>query len=137
MYLLIPLTGAAIGPIVGGFVQYSTTWRCGVLGDHHPAGPPRAALTVQFSNIYAHVLLRWRAEELRVAETEDPHYDIEIEMRDSGRSTMWNSGHSLARIGPLALHRIIQIQAIQSGINCGLLYFALATFESLSVSTYG
>ena len=137
MYLLIPLTGAAIGPIVGGFIVQYSTWRWMFWATTILQGLLELSSLFLFHESYAPVLLRRRAQKLR-AETGDSRYHAEIEMRESGRSATWKISRSLSRpIRLLAFHPIIQIQAILSGINYGLLYFALASFSSLYVSAYG
>ncbi|KAG8169306.1 hypothetical protein KVR01_000051 [Diaporthe batatas] len=137
LYLLVPLTGAAIGPIIGGFIVRYSTWRWMFWATTILQGLLELSSLWLFRESYAPVLLRRRAQELR-AETGDSRFHAEIEMRESGRSAACIISHSLSRpIRLLAFHPIIQIQAILEGLNYGLLYFALASFSSLYVSAYG
>lgn len=137
MYLLVPLTGAAIGPIVSGFIVQYSTWRWMFWSTTVLQAILELSSLFLFYETYAPVLLRRRAEKLR-KETGDSRHHAEIEMRESGRSAVWKVGRSLSRpIRLLAFHPIIQIQALLAGINYGLLYFALASFSSLYVSAYG
>ncbi|KAM0454692.1 hypothetical protein ACHAO4_004504 [Trichoderma viride] len=137
MYLLIPLTGAAVGPIVGGFIVQYSTWRWMFWSTAiFQAVLEVSSLTV-FHESYAPVLLRRRAEKRR-QETGDSRYYSEIEKRESGRSTAWKIRRSLTRpVRLLMFHSIIQMDAILEGINYGLLYFTLSSFSALYVNTYG
>jgi MFS family permease len=137
MYLLIPLTGSAVGPIVGGFVVEYSTWRWMFWATTILQGILEASSLLIFYESYGPVLLRRRAEKLR-NDTGDNRYHAAVERRESGRSTLWKISRSLSRpLRLLIFHPIIQIQAILQGINYGLLYFALASFSALHVSAYG
>lgn len=137
LYLLVPLTGAAIGPIIGGFIVQYSTWRWMFWATTILQCLLELSSLRLFRESYVPVLLRRRAQKLR-AETGDSRYYAEIEMRESGRSAAWKIRRSLSRpIRLLAFHPIIQIQATLEGINYGLLYFALTSFSSLYVSAYG
>lgn len=137
LYLLIPLMGAAIGPIFGGFIVEYTTWRWMFWATTVLQVVLELSSLLVFHESYAPVLLRTRARKLR-EETGDSRYHAEIEMRESGRSAVWKLSHSLSRpLRLLAFHPIIQIQAILGGVNYGLLYFALSSFSTLYVSAYG
>jgi MFS family permease len=137
MYLLIPLTGSAVGPIVGGFVVEYSTWRWMFWATTILQGILEASSLLLFYESYGPVLLRRRAEKLR-NDTGDSRYHAAVERRESGRSTLWKISRSLSRpLRLLIFHPIIQIQAILQGINYGLLYFALASFSALHVSAYG
>ncbi|KAH6648333.1 MFS multidrug transporter-like protein [Truncatella angustata] len=137
LYLLIPLTGSAVGPIISGFVVEYSIWRWMFWATTMLQVILELSSLFLFYESYAPVILRQRAEERR-KETSDPRYYAEIEMHESSRSTAWKLSRSLSRpLRLLAFHPIIQIQAILEGINYGLLYFALASFSALHVSAYG
>ena len=137
LYMLIPLTGSAVGPIVGGFIVEYSTWRWMFWSTSILQATLGICSLLIFYETYAPVLLRRRAESIR-KETNDSRYYAEVELRDSGRSALKKLSHSLSRpLRLLAFHPIIQIQALLGGINYGLLYFALSTFSSLYVSAYG
>lgn len=137
LYMLVPLTGAAIGPIIGGFIVEYSTWRWMFWSTTILQSIVEVCSLPIVHETYAPVLLRRRAGELRKA-TNDSRYYAEIENHESGRSTVWKLRNSLSRpLRLLMFHPIIQIQAILSGINYGLLYFALASFSNLYVSAYG
>ncbi|KAF2832900.1 MFS multidrug transporter-like protein [Ophiobolus disseminans] len=137
LYLLVPLTGAAIGPIAAGFIVEYSTWRWMFWATTILQVVLEALSLLVLSESYAPFLLRKRAEKVRKY-TGNQNYYAAIEMREAGRSTAWKLRRSLSRpLRLLAFHPIIQIQAILAGINYGLLYFALASFSSLHVSAYG
>jgi MFS family permease len=137
MYLLIPLTGSAVGPIVGGFIVEYSTWRWMFWATTILQGILKASSLLLFYESYRPVLLRRRAEKLR-NDTGDSRYHAAVERRESGHSTLWKISRSLSRpLRLLIFHPIIQIQAILQGINYGLLYFALGSFSALHVSAYG
>jgi MFS family permease len=137
MYLLIPLTGSAVGPIVGGFVVEYSTWRWLFWAMTILQGILEASSLLLFYESYGPVLLRRRAKKLR-NDTGDSRFHAAVERRESGRSTLWKISRSLSRpLRLLIVHPIIQIQAILQGINHGLLYFPLASFSALHVSAYG
>ncbi|QMW25946.1 hypothetical protein G4B84_001191 [Aspergillus flavus NRRL3357] len=136
LYLLIPLTGSAVGPIVSGFIVKYSTWRWMFWST------AILQLTLDLSSLlfhesYAPLLLRRRAEELR-SNTGGSRYHAAIEMREAGLSPPRKLSRSLSRpLRLLAFHPIIQMQAILEGIDYGLLYFALSSFSALHVAAYG
>lgn len=137
LYLLIPLTGAAIGPIIGGFIVDYSTWRWMFWATTILQGILEVCSLPLVHETYAPLLLRRRAAQLRKAAS-DPRYHAPIETHESGRSPLWKIRNSLSRpLRLLAFHPIIQTQALLGGINYGLLYFALASFSTLYVSAYG
>ncbi|GFP52154.1 probable efflux pump mfs2 [Trichoderma asperellum] len=137
LYLLIPLTGGAVGPIIGGFIVQYSTWRWMFWSTAVFQGVLELSSLTVFYESYAPVLLRRRAEKRR-QETGDSRYYAEIEKRESGRSTAWKIQRSLTRpFRLLMFHSIIQMEAILEGINYGLLYFTLSSFSTLYVNAYG
>ncbi|KJX95857.1 MFS multidrug transporter like protein [Zymoseptoria brevis] len=116
LYLLIPLTGAAIGPIVGGFIIQYSTWRWMFWATTiFQATAEIVTLPVVYET-YAPLLLRRKAEKLR-EETGNSRYHTISEI----------SNHRTA---------LEVLAAVLGGLNYGLLYFALASFSNLFVSRY-
>lgn len=137
LYLLVPLLGAAVGPIVGGFITEGTTWRWMFWSTSILQAILAVASIPIVLETYAPLLLSRRAERLR-QNTGDSRYYAEVETREEGRSAVWKLRNSLSRpFRLLMFHPIVQIQTILGGINYGLLYFALSSFSSLFVSAYG
>ncbi|KAI9039796.1 MFS transporter [Aspergillus affinis] len=136
LYLLIPLTGSAVGPIVSGFIIKYSTWRWMFWSTAILQLTLELSFSLLFHESYAPLLLRRRAEKLR-RDTGDSRYHAAIEMREVGLSPLGKLGRSLSRpLRLLAFHPIIQMQAILEGIDYGLLYFALSSFSALHVAAY-
>ncbi|KAL3420381.1 hypothetical protein PVAG01_08880 [Phlyctema vagabunda] len=137
LYLLIPLLGAAVGPIVGGFITQYTTWRWMFWSTSILQAVLAVASIPVVLETYSPLLLRRKAKKLRQS-TGDSRYYAEVERREEGRSAIWKLQNSLSRPFRLLLfHPIVQMQAILSGLNYGLLYFSLSSFSTLFVSAYG
>jgi MFS family permease len=137
MYLFVPLTGSAVGPIVAGFIVEYSNWRWMFWATTILQAVLVLASLGMFHESYTPVLLRRRAEKLR-RETGEAHYYADIERKEYGHTTLWRVRRSLTRpLRLLIFHPIIQLQALLAGINYGLLYFALASFSALHVSAYG
>ncbi|GMF74635.1 unnamed protein product [Aspergillus oryzae] len=136
LYLLIPLTGSAVGPIVSGFIVNYSTWRWMFWSTAILQLILELSSSLLFHESYAPLLLRRRAEKLR-SDTGDSRYHAAIEMREAGLSPLRKLSRSLSRpLRLLAFHPIIQMQAILEGIDYGLLYFALSSFSALHVAAY-
>jgi multidrug resistance protein len=137
LYLLVPLLGAAVGPIIGGFIVDYSSWRWMFWSTTIFQGLVEVGSLPIVYETYAPLLLRRRALKLR-KETGDSRYYAAVEAHEPGRSSAWKLRNSLSRpLRLLAFHPIIQIQAILGGINYGLLYFTLSSFSTLYVSAYG
>lgn len=137
LYLLIPLLGAAVGPIVGGFVTQYSSWRWIFWSTSILQAVLAVASFPLVLETYAPLLLRRKAEKLRES-TGDSRYYAEIETREEGRSATWKLRNSLSRpFRLLIFHPIVQMQAILGGLNYGILYFALTSFSTLFVKAYG
>ncbi|CAG8950927.1 hypothetical protein HYFRA_00003144 [Hymenoscyphus fraxineus] len=135
-YLLIPLLGAAIGPIMGGFIVDYSNWRWMFWATTIFQGFAEICSLPITHETYAPILLRRRAVQQR-QQTGDARYHTQYEAYESGRSSFWKLRNSLSRpLRLLAFHPIIQVQAILGGISYGLLYFALSSFSNLFVSAY-
>lgn len=137
-YALVPLTGSAIGPIAGGFITQYSTWRWVFWATTIlQVVLELCSVPLVRDETYAPLILRRKAETLR-KETNDSRYHAEIEILESGQSATYKLQRSLSRpLRLLAFHPIIQIQALLSGINYGLLYLSLSSFSTLFVNQYG
>lgn len=135
-YLLIPLLGVAIGPIVGGFITETTTWRWMFWSTSILQGVMTAASFLSFYETHADTILQKRAEQLRQT-TGNPRYETVNEKLALGRSVSWVLRRSLSRpIRLLMFHPLIQIQACLSAFYYGVVYFVLSTFSSLFTTQY-
>ncbi|KAL4995514.1 major facilitator superfamily domain-containing protein [Aspergillus recurvatus] len=136
-YLLIPLLGGAVGPIIGGFMAGRTTWRWMFWSTSiFQAAMILVSFSV-FDETHAPTILRKQAEKLR-RETEDSRYQT-VEERLHEHQSPWSVlGKAFTRpVRLLALHPIIQIGSIVSAFDYGILYIVLSTFSSLWTDQYG
>ncbi|KPM41351.1 putative transporter [Neonectria ditissima] len=136
MYLLIPLLGAAVGPIIGGFMAARTTWRWMFWSTSIFQAVMILVSFASFRETYAPVILRARAEKLR-RETGDQEYKTLEERLYGHKSALSVLGRSLTRpVRLLAFHPIIQISAVISAFYYGILYILLSTLSTLWVDQY-
>lgn len=89
-----------------------------------------------FQESYGALLLRRRAERLRRS-TGNTRYYTAAERLDGNRSAIGIFVKTLTRpLRLLIFHPVIQISAIISGLNYGILYITLSTFSNLWTSQY-
>lgn len=137
MYLLIPLLGSAVGPIIGGFMAGRTTWRWMFWATSAFQAVMIIASVSVFRETYAPFILKRRAQKLRNT-TGDDRYQTAVERLDKDRSAATVVARSLMRpIRLLATHPIIQITSILSAFEYALLYIVLSTFSDLWITQYG
>ncbi|CZR64441.1 related to multidrug resistant protein [Phialocephala subalpina] len=153
IYLLIPLLGACVGeferrenqiyqlnhspgPIIGGFMAARTTWRWMFWSTSIFQVVMIIVSILTFRETYGPVILQRRAKKLR-RETGNQQYYTEHERRDCEKSLGRILGRALSRpLRLLAFHPIIQVTALISGFNYGLLYIVLSTFSDLWIQQY-
>ncbi|KAJ6138296.1 hypothetical protein N7471_004782 [Penicillium samsonianum] len=137
VYLLIPLLGAAVGPIIGGFMAGRTTWRWMFWATSiFQAVMVLVSFTV-FHETHEPRIIRSRAERLR-RETGNQQYYTEDERLHSNKSPYFVLGRALMRpLRLLAFHPIIQIASVISAFYYGILYIVLSTFSDLWIKQYG
>jgi multidrug resistance protein len=137
LYSLIPLLGAAIGPIAGGLIVGATTWRWIFWSTSILQGIMVIGSFIIFKETYAVVILEKRAARLRKATGQD-QYHCEAAMQSANSSTSAKLRRSLTRpMRLLMFHPIIQIQACLAGLNYGVSYIVLTTYADLWTSQYG
>lgn len=136
LYLLIPLLGAAVGPILGGFIIESTTWRWIFWSTSILQGVMIVGSIPFFFETHAPTILRKKAKHLRKI-TGDPRYYTEDDVLALGRSITWVLMRSLSRPMRLLLfHPIVQVQACLSAFSYGITYLVLSTFSDLYIKQY-
>ncbi|KAJ6005529.1 efflux pump antibiotic resistance protein [Penicillium sp. IBT 35674x] len=136
VYLLIPLLGAAVGPIIGGFMAERTTWRWMFWSTSIFQAVMIAVSFTSFHETYAPLILRRRAERLR-RETDDSRYYTTDERLNANRSPIRVLGRALTRpLRLLTFHPIIQISSLISAFYYGILYIVLSTFSDLWTKQY-
>jgi multidrug resistance protein len=136
LYMLIPLLGAAVGPILGGVIIERTTWRWIFWSTSILQGVMIVGSIPFFFETHAPTILRNKAAHLRKI-TGDPRYYTEEDTLALGRSVSWVLLRSLSRPMRLLLfHPIIQVQACLSAFSYGITYLVLSTFSDLHTKQY-
>jgi multidrug resistance protein len=136
LYVLFPLLGAAVGPILGGFIAEYTTWRWIFWSTSIFQGGMVILSIPLFHETHAPTILRRRAEQLRHT-TGSTQYHTADEKLSQGRSLSWVLRRSLSRpIRLLLFHPIVQVQACLSGFSYGITYLVLSTFSTLWTTQY-
>jgi MFS family permease len=136
VYMLVPLLGAAVGPIIGGIITELTTWRWMFWSTSILQAVMVCACLILFHETHAPTILQKRARSLRQT-SGDSRYHTEWDSLESGRSVTWVLRRSLSRpIRLLLFHPIVQIQACLSGFIYGILYLVLSTFANLWTTEY-
>lgn len=136
IYLLIPLLGAAVGPLIGGFMAGRTSWRWMFWSTSAFQAVMTAVSFPTFHESYGPLILRRRAAKLRKQRGEQQYYTL-ASGQEADRSAVAIVRRSLSR--PLRLlffHPIIQITAMFSGLSYGVLYIILSTFSEMWVKQY-
>ncbi|KAI5458803.1 major facilitator superfamily domain-containing protein [Mariannaea sp. PMI_226] len=136
MYLLIPLLGAAVGPIIGGFMAARTTWRWMFWATSIFQAVMIFVSFTTFRETYAPTILQRRAKRLR-KETGNDQYKTMGERQHGHQAVLSTLGRTLTRpLRLLMFHPIIQVTSIISGFYYGILYIILSTFSDLWVNQY-
>ncbi|CEL04020.1 Putative Caffeine resistance protein (Fragment) [Aspergillus calidoustus] len=136
VYLLIPLLGAAVGPIIGGFMAGRTTWRWMFWATSIFQAVMILVSFTAFQETYEPLILRSRAERIR-QETGDNRYYTLDERQHTSTGPWRVLGRALIRpLRLLAFHPIIQTTSIISGFGYGVLYIVLSTFSDLWTKHY-
>ena len=128
--------GAAVGPIIGGFLIEGTTWRWMFWSTSIIQTVMIVVSVPLFHETHAPTILRRRAELLRRT-TGNIEYSTEVERLDLGQSVSWVLLRSLSRpVRLLMFHPIVQFQACLSAFNYGVLYLVLSTFSDFWTTQY-
>ncbi|KAF7362116.1 putative efflux pump antibiotic resistance protein [Mycena venus] len=136
LYLLIQLLGAAVGPIIGGFMAARATWRWMFWSTSSFQALMLIAELTVFHETYAPVILRKRAERLRRS-TGNKEYRTVHEHLEDKKSVTTVLARALTRpLRLLAFHPIIQVTALIQAWSYGILYIVLSSFASLWTSQY-
>lgn len=137
LYLLIPLLGVAIGPIIGGLISGATTWRWTFWSTSILQVFMVIGSFVVFEETYAPVILEKRTLQLRKSTGQAQYYCQSMKL-SAGRSRFDLIRSNLTRpIRLLMFHPIIQMQACLSGLDYGITYIVIATYANLWTSKYG
>ena len=136
VYLMIPLLGAAVGPIIGGFMAGRTTWRWMFWSTSIFQGVMILVAFTVFRETYAPVILKRKAEGLR-RNTGDARYYTAQERMSEHQSVMSILFKALIRpLRLLAFHPLVQITCVLEAFDYGLLYIVLSSFAELWIHHY-
>ncbi|KAK2601132.1 hypothetical protein N8I77_010602 [Diaporthe amygdali] len=137
VYLLLPLFAAAVGPIIGGFIDQYTTWRWMFWATSIFQAFMSLVSCFAYHETYVPLILGRRASKLR-KETGDARYHTVYERLDSKHSSAMLIYHAMTRpLRLLAFHPIIQITSLIYAFWYGTLYIVLSSFSTLWTSQYG
>jgi len=132
----VPVLAVAVGPIIGGVITQSTTWRWMFWSTSIVQALLMAFSFVVFDETYAPVILQRRAACLR-QETGDTRFYTASEKLNNDRSVVWVLQRALSRpVRLLLFHPIIQVQACLSAFYYGILYLVISTYANLWTSRY-
>lgn len=136
IYSLLPLFGAAAGPIVGGYITEYTTWRWMFWSTSIFQAIMIVISIPLFRETHGPTILRHKAKELRCS-TGNSRYYTEDEALGKGRSISWVLMRSFSRpIRLLLFHPIIQVQACLSAFDYGITYITLSTYSDIWTLEY-
>ncbi|KAF1961049.1 MFS general substrate transporter [Byssothecium circinans] len=136
IYLLIPILGAAVGPIIGGFMAGRTTWRWMFWSTSIFQVVMILVSFTAFKETYAPVILKRRAAKLRKTTGDERYCTIHehLEEKKPVWSILWKALSRPLRL--LAFHPLIQAASIISAFYYGLLYILLSSFSQLWTERY-
>ncbi|KEF58931.1 uncharacterized protein A1O9_03774 [Exophiala aquamarina CBS 119918] len=136
LYQLIPLLGAAVGPILGGFIASSTTWRWMFWSTSIFQLVATVLSFFIFHETYAHAILKQKASRLRRS-TGDARYHAAVEKLLENRPLSWMWRKSLSRpLRLLMFHSIVQIQAVVCGFAYGITYLVISSYADMWTARY-
>jgi len=135
LYLLVPLLGAAVGPVIGGFVETYSTWRWCFWST--------SALQAVFVGV---CFLCYKETHLPVILKNKQRSASSISLRSlpariskaiANRQT-WKLVQQSLAIPPRQLftYRSVQIQALLSAFGYGIIYLVISSFSSLFTTQY-
>lgn len=134
IYSLAPLLGPAVGPIAGGFIAETTTWRWVFWATSIAAVLIQVIGLFFLQETYAPTLLKRRADRLR---KETGNEKLHTEM-DSDKTLVKVLQTALVRpFRLLATQPIIQLIAAYMAYLFGLFYLILSTFPGVWEGVYG
>lgn len=132
IYSLAPLLGPAVGPIAGGFIAETTTWRWVFYSTSIVDGAIQIAGLFFLRETYGPKILRERAKKLR-KETGDSSYQTEAERQNKTLSQVLRT--ALVRPFRLLLTQpIVRVLAAYMAYVYGIMYLVLSTFPVLWTS---
>lgn len=135
LYSLMPLLGPAVGPVIGGFIAQSISWRWIFWVSSIADGLIQCLGLWLLRETYAPTILARKAKKLQ-KETGNSAYHTEFQNPDRHWQTLF--GRSLKRPFILLFTQpIVIVLSIIMMIIYGYMYLVLATFPTLWTEVYG
>lgn len=135
VYTASPFIGPSLGPILGGFINYNTSWRWTFYMLLIWSGINLVIITLFVPETYMPVLLRRKAR-MKRNETGDDRYKAPIEILD--RSIFWTIVRSLYRpFILLTVEFMCMNLCLFSSILLGILYLFFGAFDLVFSDVYG
>ncbi|EHY59877.1 hypothetical protein HRR83_009313 [Exophiala dermatitidis] len=135
VYTASPFIGPGVGPIIGGFINYNTSWRWSYYVLLIWSGVMLVSITLFVPETYMPVLLRTKARRKR-KETGDERWKAPIEIME--RSIFWTVVRSLYRPFMLLFMEPMCFNlCLLSSILLGILYLFFGAFNLVFSTVYG
>nr|KAK5443221.1 hypothetical protein LTR18_005899 [Exophiala xenobiotica] len=135
IYTASPMIGPGLGPIIGGFINYNTSWRWSYYVLLMWAGVMLVIITIFVPETYMPVLLRKKAR-MKRKETGDDRWKAPIEMYE--KSLFWTVVKSLYRpFLLLFMEPMCSNLCLLSSILLGILYLFFGAFNLVFSKVYG
>jgi multidrug resistance protein len=137
IYMLIPLLGAAVGPIVGGFVEEHTTWRWIFWSTSIAQAVTVSICLVWFKETHLPTLRRRQQQQqlqLQQHNQGSERYTFRLRFPSIPRDISMKSIR--LPLQQLLTHRSVQFQAGLACLGYGITYLVLSTYSSLFTENY-
>ncbi|EXJ91425.1 hypothetical protein A1O1_04537 [Capronia coronata CBS 617.96] len=135
VYTASPFIGPGLGPIIGGFINYNTSWRWSYYVLLIWSGIMLVSIVLFVPETYMPVLLRTKAQRKR-KETGDARWKAPIEVYE--RSVFWTVVRSLYRPFMLLFMEPMCFNlCLLSSILLGILYLFFGAFHLVFAEVYG
>ncbi|KAG8997844.1 hypothetical protein FRB94_007415 [Tulasnella sp. JGI-2019a] len=143
VYTLAPLTGPALGPVIGAWIVQFVSWRWVFYATSIADCVIQVLGLIFLRETYAPVLIAHKTRQLRKSENNPKLRSIfvkpgHIDVHDGG-PRVWAKviGHGLMRpLKMLLFQPILQVLATYQAILYGTMYLTLTTFSALWVEKY-
>lgn len=133
IYMLCPLVGPAVGPILGGFISVYYTWRFCFFLTAIIGGVVLVLTSILLRETSGAVILRRRAKQLTKS-TGKPHTVADMEIPISVGTVF--SNHLIRPFKLLFTQPIIIYLALYNALVYGVMHFLLTTFAKMWRSVY-
>lgn len=129
IYMLIPLLGAAVGPIVGGFVEQYTTWRWIFWSTSIAQAVTVAICLIWFKETHLPTIRRHQQQQQQPGRR-----SLKLNIPIIPRHVFLRSIR--LPLQQLLTHRSVQFQAALACLGYGITYLVLSTYSSLFTGNY-